>query len=126
MRVTLLAPKLGCSRRSMKSKAWKIVPLGRSSFAILASCTLTRAGIVRQNRISNARLILTGDYFESDHPKLLDVMEAYAAFLRTAKRKSEAKKLETYVREARERYRVENPWMGNAVDARSLVGTRAH
>ena len=61
-----------------------------------------------------------------DHPKLLDVMEAYAVFLRAAKRKSEAKKLETYVREARERYRVENPWMGNAVDARSLVGTRAH
>ena len=60
------------------------------------------------------------------HPRLLDVMEAYADFLRTAKRKSEAKKLEIYVREEREKYRLENPWIGTLVDARSLVGTRAH
>jgi hypothetical protein len=53
-------------------------------------------------------------------------MQAYANFLRTAKRKSEAKKLEAYVREEREKYRLNNPWIGNVVDARSLVGTRAH
>src|SRR5258708_39395915 len=124
MKVTLLAPKLYCPSRSLQSKDWKIVRLGHSSFAILACCTVTLAGIVRQNRISNAHLILIGAYFGPDHPRLLDVMEPYADLLRTAKRKREAKKLD--VREEREKHRLENPWIGNVVDAQSLMRQRAH
>jgi tetratricopeptide (TPR) repeat protein len=54
------------------------------------------------------------------HPSLLDVMSVYADFLRVSKRKGEAKKLEAYVREQKEKYRAQNPSLGLIVDARNL------
>jgi tetratricopeptide (TPR) repeat protein len=56
-----------------------------------------------------------------EHPQLLDCMSAYADFLRATKRKAEAKKLEAYVRERREKYRTQNPSIDNVVDISSLM-----
>jgi tetratricopeptide (TPR) repeat protein len=61
-----------------------------------------------------------------EHPKLLDSMGAYADFLRTTKRKGEAKKLEAYIREQREKYRQQNPSVANVVDVSSLMRQRGH
>ncbi len=56
-----------------------------------------------------------------EHPKLLESMGAYAEFLRMTKRKGEAKRLEAYIREHREKYRLQNPSAESIVDVRSLV-----
>jgi hypothetical protein len=53
-------------------------------------------------------------------------MAAYANFLRTTKRKGEAKKLEAYIRDHREKYRLENPSVGNVVDVNSLMKQSRH
>jgi tetratricopeptide (TPR) repeat protein len=74
-----------------------------------------------QRSIDINRRLLGGE-----HPRLLDSMSAYADFLRTAKRKGEAKQLEAYVRERREKYRTENPAAANVVDVRSLMKERKH
>ena len=58
--------------------------------------------------------------FSPEHPVLLDSMTAYATFLRAAKRRAEARKLEAYVRDQREKYRQENPSVAYVVDASSL------
>jgi tetratricopeptide (TPR) repeat protein len=55
-----------------------------------------------------------------DHPRLLESMEAYANLLRMTKRKGEAKKLEAYIREQRERYQLQNPAVANFVDISSI------
>lgn len=56
-----------------------------------------------------------------EHPRLLDSMGAYANFLRTTKRKGEAKKLDTYIREHRENYRMKNPSTEGVVDVHTLM-----
>ncbi len=61
-----------------------------------------------------------------EHPKLLDAMGAYADFLRTKKRKGEAKKLEAYIREHREKYLQQNPSVANTVDVHSLLRQSGH
>ncbi|MCU1338596.1 MAG: Tfp pilus assembly protein PilF [Bryobacterales bacterium] len=61
-----------------------------------------------------------------EHPTLLDSMDAYAAFLRATNRRGDAKKLEAYVREQREKYRLQNPAVANVVDVNSLMRRRSH
>jgi tetratricopeptide (TPR) repeat protein len=61
-----------------------------------------------------------------EHPNLLDSMGAYADFLRLAKRKGEAKKLEQYIREHQEKQRQQNPSAASIVDVRTLMRERAH
>jgi tetratricopeptide (TPR) repeat protein len=61
-----------------------------------------------------------------DHPKLLDSMGAYATLLRATRRKNEAKKLEAYIDEHRQKYRADNPALANAVDVHSLMKQRGH
>jgi hypothetical protein len=53
-------------------------------------------------------------------------MSAYADFLRTTKKKGEAKKLEAYIREHREKNRLQNPSAGNVVDVSSLLRQRSY
>jgi hypothetical protein len=48
-------------------------------------------------------------------------MSAYADFLRTTKKKGEAKKLEAYIRERRDKNQLQNPSAGNVVDVSSLL-----
>jgi tetratricopeptide (TPR) repeat protein len=60
-------------------------------------------------------------FFAPEHPRLLNSMSAYADFLRATKRKAEARKLEAYVREHREQYRLQNPTAGKVVDVSSLM-----
>jgi tetratricopeptide (TPR) repeat protein len=74
-----------------------------------------------QRSIDINRRLLGGE-----HPRLLDSMSAYADYLRTAKRKGEAKQMEAYVREQREKYRTQNPTAANVVDVRSLMKERKH
>jgi tetratricopeptide (TPR) repeat protein len=56
-----------------------------------------------------------------DHPRLLESMGAYATVLRATKRKGEAKKLEAYIEQQREKYKAENPAAANVVDVHSLM-----
>jgi tetratricopeptide (TPR) repeat protein len=55
------------------------------------------------------------------HPTVLRSMDAYAAFLRSTKRKGEAKKLEAYIREQLAGHEIENPAMSNTVDVSALM-----
>lgn len=71
-------------------------------------------GSFRRSIEMNRRLL------SSWHPALLDVMGAYADFLRSSKRKGEAKKIEAYVRNQKAKYKAQNPSIGQIVDVRSL------
>jgi tetratricopeptide (TPR) repeat protein len=61
-----------------------------------------------------------------EHPNLLDSMGAYAEYLRLAKRKGEAKKLEQYIHEHKEKQRQQNPSAASIVDVRTLMRERGH
>jgi tetratricopeptide (TPR) repeat protein len=61
-----------------------------------------------------------------EHPMLLDSMGAYANFLRTTKRKGEAKKLDAYIREHREYCRQKNPSVEGVVDVHTLMKQNSH
>jgi tetratricopeptide (TPR) repeat protein len=55
-----------------------------------------------------------------DHPNLLDAMQNYARFLRATKRKTEAKKVEAYVKSHLDESKRLNG-AGNVVDVRQLL-----